>query len=199
MGHLDPVDTSQLGTAFPLEEDYQASDLDSLLALQNFRQPLTGDMHHAGGKLQFSDNDLHDLLLGDSSQRALNMLSQYTLQTTVTPGNLVDGREDTVVLFSCYPFIQADTLGRLSSNDISFLEQRGCFHLPARSALEEFVREYFSHVHPILPVLNEASFWRVTSSRYPLCREQHGMSLFLLQAILFISCPVSHSNRESIS
>lgn len=107
----------------------------------------------------------------------------------ILPAKLAD-RDGPFVLFSCYPFIEADSLRYLSPKDVSFLFQRGCFHLPARTAFEEFIKEYFCHVHPILPLLNEADFWNKTLYRPGSPSEEQSLSLFLLQAILFISCPV---------
>ena len=95
------------------------------------------------------------------------------------------------MLFSFYPFLKADGLWHLSPEDASFLEQRRCLHVPARPILDEFIREYFLHVHPILPVLNERDFWSMYSGPDPHAPGRTRMSLFVFQAMLFISCPVS--------
>ncbi|KAJ9131606.1 C6 zinc finger domain containing protein [Pleurostoma richardsiae] len=93
------------------------------------------------------------------------------------------------VLFSCYSFVEADGMWRLSPQDASFLENRGCFHLPAKPALDEFVTQYFRHVHPVLPLLNELEFWTMYLVPRPPSDAQARLSLFLFQAILFVSCP----------
>ncbi|KAI0136168.1 hypothetical protein BJ170DRAFT_677048 [Xylariales sp. AK1849] len=93
------------------------------------------------------------------------------------------------VLFAIYPFIDAGTLWQLSPVDISFLDQRGCFHLPAKPTLDEFVKQYFLHVHSIIPLLNEAEFWAMYTAEMTALPAEHNISLFVFQAMLFISCP----------
>lgn len=96
------------------------------------------------------------------------------------------------VMFSFYPFLELDILSHMSSQDVNFLEQSGCFRVPIRPALDEFVREYFLHVHPSLPMLDEGEFWdgyAHRSSNYPIGRPR--LSLFVFQAMLFASCSVS--------
>jgi hypothetical protein len=45
--------------------------------------------------------------------------------------------------------------------DFSFLELQGCLKVPVRPLLDEFIRQYFLHVHPTLPVVNEGDFWDI--------------------------------------
>ncbi|KAJ9145079.1 C6 zinc finger domain containing protein [Pleurostoma richardsiae] len=78
---------------------------------------------------------------------------------------------------------------RLSPQDATCLEQRGGFHLPSRPALDEFIVQYFRHVHPIIPLLNELEFWTTYLGPNPPLPGQKRIPLFLLQAMLFISCP----------
>ncbi|KAL4860443.1 fungal-specific transcription factor domain-containing protein [Aspergillus spectabilis] len=72
--------------------------------------------------------------------------------------------------------------------------KRGCLSIPVRSLLNEFVREYFFHVHPNLPIVNEADFWDAyTNARRDL------IELMLFQAMLFASCSfVSQSCIKSL-
>lgn len=85
------------------------------------------------------------------------------------------------VPYSNYNFVDAGSLNQLSHIDVTYLTEKGCLTLPAETALEEFFQQYFSHIHPIIPLLSEAEFWAV-DARIPL---------LLIRAILFISSPVS--------
>ncbi|KAL2813404.1 fungal-specific transcription factor domain-containing protein [Aspergillus granulosus] len=79
-----------------------------------------------------------------------------------------------------YRFIHAKIGHDIPEWDVILLQQRGCFSLPVRGLLNEFIREYFLHVHPSLPVINEADFWDTyTHSR------REPISLMLFQAMLF--------------
>lgn len=61
--------------------------------------------------------------------------------------------------------------------------------LPDEDTLDEFVRQYFKRMHPIVPVVDEAQFWHI----YGGGTGGGKLSLFLLQTILFASCVVSHA------
>ncbi|SCO39811.1 uncharacterized protein FFMR_05574 [Fusarium fujikuroi] len=79
-------------------------------------------------------------------------------------------------------FISKPDLSGLPADDVGLLRQHGCLNVPPRHILDEFIREYFLHVHPMLPLMDESVFW-----------EQYGqktnkLSLFLIQAMLFASC-----------
>ncbi|KAF4339003.1 cutinase transcription factor 1 beta [Fusarium beomiforme] len=90
------------------------------------------------------------------------------------------------VLYSYYSFLVLDMSG-LEPDDVHYLESRSCLSVPAPDALDDFVREYFLHVHPGLPLLDEAIFWSIYSGdQEPQCEST--ISLFLLQAMLFASC-----------
>jgi hypothetical protein len=94
------------------------------------------------------------------------------------------------VLFSYYPFLELDIMSHMSAQDVNFIEQQGCFRVPTRPALDEFVREYFLHVHPSLPIIDEGEFWNMYAHRGNLPPDRSRMSLFIFQAILFASCSV---------
>ncbi|RBA15671.1 hypothetical protein FPRO05_12278 [Fusarium proliferatum] len=51
----------------------------------------------------------------------------------------------------------------LEPDDVHYLGSRNCLSLPTPDALDDFIREYFLHVHPGLPLLDEAQFWAVYS------------------------------------
>ncbi|KAF4464081.1 cutinase transcription factor 1 beta [Fusarium albosuccineum] len=90
------------------------------------------------------------------------------------------------VIYSYYPFLDLD-ISALSPGDVQYLETQGCFRVPTRQALDEFVREYFLHVHPGLPLLDESMFWDMYSG-HAQPQGQSNLSLFVFQAMLFASC-----------
>lgn len=85
-----------------------------------------------------------------------------------------------LVPYSNYNFVDAGSLNELSHIDVTYLTEKGCLTLPGEIALEEFFHQYFSHLHPIIPLLSEAEFW-AADARVPL---------LLIQAVLFITSPV---------
>ncbi|KAM0522496.1 hypothetical protein ACHAPE_002086 [Trichoderma viride] len=94
-----------------------------------------------------------------------------------------------LVPYSNYNFVDAGSLYQLSHIDVAYLTEKGCLTLPAETALEEFFHQYFSHIHPIIPLVSEAEFW-AADARIPL---------LLIRAMLFISSPyVSASTLLSL-
>ncbi|PGH09318.1 hypothetical protein GX51_00760 [Blastomyces parvus] len=98
------------------------------------------------------------------------------------------------VIFSFYRFIELRDLHTLPSEDVKFLEMKGCLHVPSGPVLDEFVRQYFLHVHPCLPVLNEADFWSMYANRSDGTKKPRAISLFIVQAMFFASCAFVPSN-----
>ncbi|KAF3344660.1 hypothetical protein VdG2_06846 [Verticillium dahliae VDG2] len=84
---------------------------------------------------------------------------------------------------SC-PFLDTDGLAGLSQPDIVFLQTKGCFHIPNKPILDEFMREYFLHVHPFLPLLDEAEFWAAYRVETP-DEATTKVPLLVFQAMLF--------------
>lgn len=85
-------------------------------------------------------------------------------------------------------FISDPDLSNLPPDDVSFLRQQGCLNVPPRPILDEIIREYFLHVHPMLPLMDECVFWEQYG------QETNKLSLFLIQAMLFASCSVGGLN-----
>lgn len=92
------------------------------------------------------------------------------------------------IIYSYYSFLDLDISGLLP-DDINYLEAQGCFRVPTPEALDEFVQEYFLHVHPALPLLDEAWFWAIFTR--PV-RGRSNLSLFVFQAMLFTACSVCY-------
>ncbi|OLN92820.1 Cutinase transcription factor 1 beta 1 [Colletotrichum chlorophyti] len=93
------------------------------------------------------------------------------------------------VTYSFYPFLVLGNLHNIPPQDVNFLELQGCLRIPTRSILDEFVQQYFLHVHPLMPMLNEGDFWDVYCLN-PAA--SHGsserVSLLVFQSMLFASC-----------
>lgn len=88
--------------------------------------------------------------------------------------------------YDTLPFIATPELGHLSALDVRFMQLNGCFELPPMPILNELVRMYFLHTHPIVPLLDEGDFWDSFS-----CSSGEKISLLLFQAMVFAACAVS--------
>lgn len=94
------------------------------------------------------------------------------------------------IIFSYYDFIAPCPLSHLPVEDVQFLERQKCFSVPIRPILDKITRVYFLHVHPHLPILNEATFWDLYTSESHELPTVDRLSLFTLQAFLCVACPV---------
>ena len=65
--------------------------------------------------------------------------------------------------------------------------------MPQRAALDDFLRQYFLHVHPMLPILNEKDFWLSYNSVEG--DVEYEMPMLVLQGVLFISSGVSMTSH----
>lgn len=97
---------------------------------------------------------------------------------------------DEHVPFSHYPFLQLGRLSTVDQGEFRFLDFIGSLHVPIRSVLSEFLKEFFLHVHPSLPILDESTFWAVYHHTGSEDDSSRRISLFLLQAMIFASCSV---------
>lgn len=94
------------------------------------------------------------------------------------------------VHFSHYQYIEAYDLSRIEPSAALLLEEYACFQVPSRPILDEFVRHYFLHIHPVLPIMDEVEFldmFRTEDIARP-CEAQ--VPLFLFHAIIFIASSV---------
>ncbi|KAH7075681.1 fungal-specific transcription factor domain-containing protein [Paraphoma chrysanthemicola] len=92
------------------------------------------------------------------------------------------------VPYTHYSFVELHASQVASLELEIFMEAMHCFVLPGPVIFDEFVRQYFLHVHPNLPVLDEGEFM----SAYCQCTQRgaqsrKGVSLFLLQGMLYAS------------
>ncbi|RSL76748.1 hypothetical protein CEP51_009693 [Fusarium floridanum] len=101
-----------------------------------------------------------------------------------------------MVVYCSYSFITRADVFYTPVQDIEFLNSEGCFELPAPIILDQFLRQYFTNVHPLLPMLNEQDFWDARSRPDP--PQSKMLSLLLVQAMLFAACsfmPLKTINR----
>ncbi|KAI8630122.1 hypothetical protein F5Y19DRAFT_54054 [Xylariaceae sp. FL1651] len=91
------------------------------------------------------------------------------------------------ITYSYYPFLSVSNFHNILPQDVNYLESQGCLRVPTRAILDEFVQQYFLHVHPLLPLINEGDFWEMychQGSEGPTEK----ISLLVFQAILFSCC-----------
>ncbi|KAF5594072.1 cutinase transcription factor 1 beta [Fusarium pseudoanthophilum] len=127
----------------------------------------------------------------DRQQSIVPGQGHHDLGSCGAPGSTITRQSATPntrshITYSYYPFLTVDMSG-LEPDDVYYLESRNCLSVPTPDALDDFIREYFLHVHPGLPLLDEAQFWAVYSGDKEPCGGPT-ISLFLFQAILFASC-----------
>ena len=83
-------------------------------------------------------------------------------------------------------------LPNCDTNYHEVLEKQGCFQVPSASALAQFFKCYFLHVHPMLPIIREDRFWAGGSpDAAPDISTAPPLELPLFQAILFAASSVS--------
>lgn len=95
------------------------------------------------------------------------------------------------MVYSYYPFLIVSNLPNIPAQDVNFLESQACLRVPTRSLLDEFLQQYFLHVHPLLPLINEGEFWAMYSRdsvRSDAPGQADYLSLLVFQAVLFASC-----------
>ncbi|KAK8072040.1 hypothetical protein PG996_005388 [Apiospora saccharicola] len=93
----------------------------------------------------------------------------------------------TDITYSYYPFLSINNLHNLLPQDVNYLESQGCLRVPTPETLDEFARQYFLHVHPLMPVINEGDFWDMYG-QYGFGGSGERMSLLVFQSMLFVAC-----------
>ncbi|ERS96854.1 hypothetical protein HMPREF1624_07063 [Sporothrix schenckii ATCC 58251] len=93
------------------------------------------------------------------------------------------------ITYSYYPFLAISNISGILPQDVNYLELQGCLRVPTRSILDEFVQQYFLHVHPLLPLFNEGDFWELYCQQGTSSVSSGGrLSLLVFQALLFATC-----------
>lgn len=102
------------------------------------------------------------------------------------------------ITYSYYPFLRIGNIHNIMPQDVNYLESQGCLRIPTRAILDEFVQQYFLHIHPIMPVVNEGDFWDMYCGEAPEGSTDR-ISLVFFQALLFSSCNfVSKSSIKAL-
>jgi hypothetical protein len=78
----------------------------------------------------------------------------------------------------------------MHQDQMDTLHRRQCFTFPKRDCLEKLMREYLTRVHPQLPILDEVEMVDILRSGTPAMKNMAGMSLFVLHAMIHVSCSV---------
>ncbi|KXH28395.1 fungal specific transcription factor domain-containing protein [Colletotrichum simmondsii] len=101
------------------------------------------------------------------------------------------GQQNTMgidVTYSFYPFLALGNLHGIPPQDVNYLELQGCLRVPTRAILDEFVQQYFLHVHPLLPMIHEGDFWDLYCVNPTSYVPGEKLSLLVFQAMLFACC-----------
>lgn len=87
-------------------------------------------------------------------------------------------------------FLDLSRLSYLPVDDVHLLVLNNCFDIPSKPMLDVFIEKYFLLVHPLVPILDEARFWKIylRSSENPSTLDN--MSVFVFQTMLLTSCAV---------
>lgn len=94
------------------------------------------------------------------------------------------------VFYTHYSFLNLENLPNLTPRDVDVLDSQGCLRVPTRDILNEFLHQYFRHIHPLLPMIDEGEFWARYTEEASAETYIGGISLLLLQAMIFASCNV---------
>lgn len=95
------------------------------------------------------------------------------------------------ITYIYYPFIEVNNFSAIPPQDVNYLDLQGCLRVPIKTILDEFVKQFFLHVHPIMPLLNEGDFWEMYASQSQGTDVSTRISLLMVQAMLFSVCGVS--------
>ncbi|KAJ0122430.1 cutinase transcription factor 1 beta [Diaporthe amygdali] len=103
------------------------------------------------------------------------------------------------ITYTYYPFIEVNNLSSIPPQDVNYLDLQGCLRVPTKTILDEFVKQFFLHVHPIMPLLNEGDFWEMYASQSQGTHVSKRISLLMLQAMMFSVCGyVARSNIKAL-
>ncbi|KAJ3459989.1 hypothetical protein MRS44_010856 [Fusarium solani] len=134
-----------------------------------------------------------------TSPHATDALTPPT-PTSFEPSFCVEPAADSV-LYLDYHFLSIGNLANMPSEEIDFLDIQGCLLVPRRQTMDSIVQQYFLYVHPLLPLLDEQSFWNIYSRRWAAADASGPkISLLVFQALLFAACNVVcifRNTRES--
>ncbi|KAL4894996.1 hypothetical protein BDV59DRAFT_200253 [Aspergillus ambiguus] len=170
------------------EPSYRGSQASSPQLLRGVVKILA---ENVAGKLEQDSNDNPNITRGRLESITSNTNSQIEHIRSLFPD--LDLRDAPPlprghVNHTLYKFIEFKGATTLAREDVAFLSSKGSLAIPEKSLLNEFIRQYFLQIHPSLPVLDEAEVWDIYEQRNGET-DAGRMSLFVLQTLLFASCP----------
>lgn len=88
--------------------------------------------------------------------------------------------------------IRVPRYGAVMFQNLSLLRTHGCFEVPNSDTLNVFFQHFFLYIHPLMPILDEAQFWKSYSFNLKVeTISEPSLPLILLFAILYTSVSVS--------
>jgi hypothetical protein len=100
---------------------------------------------------------------------------------------------ETEVPYTYYGFLCLRGSHKFDCDQRDFLEKRGCFQVPTPAILDMILHEYFTHVQPYLPLIDESSFWEAYSLKVDQGKNSGPICLFVFNAMMAACSPVSLS------
>ncbi|KIX01382.1 uncharacterized protein Z518_09107 [Rhinocladiella mackenziei CBS 650.93] len=143
----------------------------------------TGDISKVGSiLLEFLSQDFDEGSIGDYQA---TFVDDYACVVRMLGPTFGKGFQPQVYHFRDAPFIKREngSIPRvLNDGEHAVLRQYGSFVIPSSKIADGFIAAFFDRVHPTMPVLNRAEFYRTyleTSSSQPV-----KLPLLLLQAVI---------------
>ncbi|KAH7109730.1 hypothetical protein B0J13DRAFT_600602 [Dactylonectria estremocensis] len=103
------------------------------------------------------------------------------------------------VLYLNYHFLSISNLPNMPSEDINYLDIQGCLLVPRRQTMDFIVHQYFLHVHPFLPLLDERYFWDMYTRRWVAAdASSPKISLLVFQALFVREAKTSFYQKAKV-
>ncbi|KAE8443544.1 hypothetical protein EG329_001784 [Mollisiaceae sp. DMI_Dod_QoI] len=119
-----------------------------------------------------------DFLQADSSEQ-LSGESSGLLSTSF----------ETEIPYTYYGFLCLRGSYKLDCDQRDFLEKSGCFQVPTPAILDMILPQYFNHVQPYLPLIDECSFWEAYSLKVDRGKNSGPICLFVFNAMMAACSP----------
>ena len=100
------------------------------------------------------------------------------------------GTHDFKLLTNIYPSITRSSISSLREDDVDFLHCRHCFQLPSADLLKKLMTEFFSRVHPQLPILDQEEFLSLLNNNLHSSGPRPRISLLVLHSMIHVACSV---------
>lgn len=99
-----------------------------------------------------------------------------------------EGAQESFFHYAKCPFLSIGGTASLDPADLMYLAAKGCMQVPTFSLLEDFMKQFFVHVQPFTPLMDESMFWNMYEGK-PTDGQPRQIHLLLFQAMLFASSP----------